>query len=937
MNTAKTSIKTNLIAVLLATASVPAAADDAMWTWVSGSNSYSQYGTTTTPGGREAGVCWIDSSGDLWLFGGYGLGLSDTGLLNDLWKFNGTSWAKRSGSYSANQAGTYGTKGASDSDNTPGARSNSVSWIDTSDHLWLFGGYGYGTGSSYGMLNDLWKFSGTNWTWVSGSSSAGQYGVYGTMGVPATSNTPGARGWSATWIDSNDDLWLFGGYGYGSSGSVGTLNDLWKFNGSKWTWVSGSKSTSHNGVYGIKGVADANNVPGARYGGISWVDTRGNLWLFGGYGYDSKGTDGYLSDFWKFDGATWAWSSGSDLANRHSSGVYGTRGQSASNTTPSDREAAVSWRDNYGYLWFFGGEGYDSAGKYGPLNDLWKFNGSVWEWVSGSKDANHSGVYGTKGTEDSDNMPGARYYSASCMDTSGNLWLFGGAGYDAYGQDGNLSDLWKFGSIIPAGVQLRVFCEANEITDDHNTPVVIGTAPVRTTGPSQTFTIRNNGSKTLVLDVPFADLTHFTITQPEESVLAPGEDTTFTVTLNTTEIGVFEETVSFDNNDHDNSPFDFPVKGTVVAWEFGNIDGAKKNTKFTASDACGASVTFSLTGGGYGVINGDANFDQVNLYDTGEKSLLTIAASTETSVGDINSNGPLKTIAAKTTNLRGNVTVSGSLASLIINDVNNLANDHTITIGASSNAKAAVSLSFNRVAGLTINSGMPIKTISATEWLGGEISTPSIASVTTKGNKKLGIAGDLDVNVTLDGSAGTVKTVGTLSGEWNCSTIKSISALDVAEATFTIDQAPNVKVPTLGKLTAKRHITDSQIISGGNIGTISARAMINSVCFAGIKDGISGLPDPAADINVSASIKSISVKGLKGESNCFVNSDIAAANILSATLNYPQNNNGGVPFGLSADYIKSLKIKNAGGSTSFKNLNSPSDNQDFDDFKIRLY
>ena len=937
MNTAKTSIKTNLIAVLLAAASVSAAADDATWTWVSGSDSYNQYGTTTTPGGREAGVSWIDSSENLWLFGGHGWGLSDMGLLNDLWKFNGTSWTKKKGSYSADQAGTYGTKGESDSDNTPGARSNSVSWIDTSDHLWLFGGYGYSTGSSYGLLNDLWKFSGTNWTWVSGSKSGGQYGTYGTMGVPATGNTPGARGWSVTWIDSNDDLWLFGGYGFGSSGSVGALNDLWKFNGSKWTWVGGSKSTSHKGVYGTKGIADAANIPGARYGSISWVDTKGNLWLFGGYGYDSKGTDGYLSDFWKFDGTKWTWVSGSNLADKHTSGVYGTKGQSASNTIPGDRKAAVSWRDNYGYLWLFGGEGYDSAGKYGPLNDLWKFNGSVWEWVSGSKDVNHAGVYGTKGIEGSDNIPGARYYSIPWTDTSGDLWLFGGAGYDTNDHDGNLSDLWKFGSIIPAGVQLRVFDEANEITDEQETTIVIGTTPERTTGPSKTFTIRNNGSKTLVLDVPFANLPHFTITQPEESVLAPGEDTTFTVTLNTTEIGVFEETVSFDSNDHDKSPFDFPVKGTVVPWEFGNIDGAKKNTKFTASDACGVSVVFSLTGGGYGVITGDANFDQVNLYDTGEKSLLTIVASTETSVGDINSNGPLKTIVAKTTNLRGNVTVSGSLASLIINDVNNSPNDHTITIGASSNAKAAVSLGFDRVAGLTINSEMPIKTISATEWLGGEIDAPSISGITIKGDKKRSITGDLDVNVMLDRSAGSIKTAGTLSGEWNCSTIKSISALNVAAATFVLGQAPNVKVPALGGLTAKHHITDSQIISGGNIGTISAGAMTNSVCFAGIKDGVSGLPDPAVDINVSASIKSIVVKGLSGESSCFVNSDIAATNILSATLNYPQNNNGGVPFGVSADYIKSLKIKNAGGTTSFKNLNSPSDNQDSEDFKIRLY
>jgi len=945
-DTAKTYAKMMLIAILLAAVSVQAAADDAMWTWVSGENYYNPP-NSTTPGGREGGVSWIDSDGNLWFFGGHGIGRdsASTGQLDGLWKYDVANWTFVKG-YDAvtdvsYQVGIYGIKGSSDSGNTPGARSNSVSWTGTSStsgYLYLFGGDGYDINGTYGLLNDLWRFSisSGNWTWVSGSSTVSQYGVYGTMGVAASSNTPGARGWSSAWADSNGTFWLFGGYGYGSSGSAGMLNDLWKYSGSKWTWVSGSKSTSHKGVYGTKGVADADNVPGTRYGSVLWMDTKGNLWLYGGRGYDSKGSGGYLSDLWKFDVGTseWTWVSGSNLANRYSAGVYGTQGQSAANTTPGDREAFASWRDDYGYLWLFGGMGYDSDGTYGLLNDLWKFNGSVWEWVSGSKTVLQPGIYGTKGTADSDNTPGSRIYSTSCID-SNTLWLFGGSGYDQFGTDGNLNDLWKFGSIVPEGVQLRVFCEADEITSGQTTAVVLGTAPVRLTGPSKTFTIRNNGSETLVLDVPFAEPTHFTITQPAESTLVPGGDTTFTVTLDTAEIGVFEGTISFDNNDVDNNPFSFPVKGTVVLWQFGNIPGNTKNAKLTVPDVCDVSVTFSLTGGGYGEIVGDANFNQVNLYGTGEKSQLAITAKTETSVGDINSNSPLKAITAQTTNLRGNIKVSGSLTSLIINDANN-STDHTITVGSSLNPKATVSLGFGRVADLTINSQTPVKAISATEWLGGEINTPSIGTITTKGDRKRKIAGDLDANVTLDASVGSINTAGTLSGEWNCNTIKSVSALNIASAKLTLAQAPDAKVLALGALTAKSHIADSNIISGGNIGTINAGAMINSLCFAGIKDGVTGLPDPAVDINVAASIKSITVKGIKGEPNSFINSNIAAANILGATLNYPRNDNNGVPFGVSADFIKSLKIKNAGGSITLKNRSLPEDSNDFGDFKIRL-
>ena len=70
------------------------------------------------------------------------------------------------------------------------------------------------------------------------------------------------------------------------------MNDLWKFDGSQWMWVSGSSNASQDGVYGTKGVASSSNVPGARFGAVSWTDSSGNLLLFGGDGYDATGYAG---------------------------------------------------------------------------------------------------------------------------------------------------------------------------------------------------------------------------------------------------------------------------------------------------------------------------------------------------------------------------------------------------------------------------------------------------------------------------------------------------------------------------------------------------------------------------------------------------------------------------------------------------------------------
>jgi len=186
------------------------------------------------------------------------------------------------------------------------------------------------------------------------------------------------------------------------------------------TWVSGANTTRSAGVYGTQGTASPSNVPGARQFPASWTDNSGNLWLFGGNGLDSAGSGAYLNDLWKFDGTNWTWVSGSNLAGQ--AGVYGTKGTAASNNVPGARAGSLSWRDNSGNLWLFGGSGVDSAGTTDSLNDLWKFDGANWTWVSGSNVAGQAGVYGTKGAAASVNVPGARLYAVSWTDKSGGLW-----------------------------------------------------------------------------------------------------------------------------------------------------------------------------------------------------------------------------------------------------------------------------------------------------------------------------------------------------------------------------------------------------------------------------------------------------------------------------------------------------------------------------------
>jgi N-acetylneuraminic acid mutarotase len=344
-------------------------------------------------------------------------------------------WTWMGGSNLGNHAGVYGTLGVPGPGNVPGGRGGPAGWTDTSGNLWLFGG-----GGLNGHLNDLWKYTPSTgeWTWMSGSNTWEQRGVYGTLGVSAASNVPGARDGAITWTDLSGNLWLFGGGGPDANGLSGELNDLWKYTPltGEWTWMSGSNLANQAGIYGTMGVPSASNVPGARWSAVSWTDTSGNLWLFGGLRIG-----GDLNDLWRYVPSTgeWTWMSGSNSANQ--SGVYGTMGDAGASNVPGARNSAVTWADPSGNLWLFGGQGLTAANNSGFLNDLWMFRLSTgkWTWMSGSNSANQPGVYGTLGVPDASNGPGARYLGVGWMDPSGNFWLFGGSGLSYY-----LNDLWKY-------------------------------------------------------------------------------------------------------------------------------------------------------------------------------------------------------------------------------------------------------------------------------------------------------------------------------------------------------------------------------------------------------------------------------------------------------------------------------------------------------------
>jgi N-acetylneuraminic acid mutarotase len=470
---------------------MPVTQNNGAWAWIGGSSTatgsskslagaYTTNGTLSAgniPGGRGSFASWTDNTGNLWLFGGGGFDSAGVnGYLNDLWEFSPSArqWAWMGGSstlpaVNEGRPGVYGKLGTPATDVAPGGREASVSWTDKAGNLWLFGGIGYDSAGANASLNDLWKFdpSTREWAWMNGDSSVlaatkGRNGVYGRLGVPDAGNTPGGRWGASSWTDKSGFLWLFGGLGHDSTGSLGPLSDLWELDPytDKWAWMGGSSTVGSGsgqaGASGSLGSPSTTHVPSGRSQAVSWVDSMGNFWLFGGVGYDSTGTLGSLNDLWEFNPATreWAWVGGSTTvvcSGCGRPGVYGTLGEADQANNPGGRSQAFGWTDGNGNLWLFGGSGYDSIGTHGTLNDLWEFTPSAlkWAWMGGSNtlpgaEQGAPGVYGPKGVLSTGDAPEGRWGAGGSTGSNGELWLFGGEGNVSSGAYTNLNDLWVY-------------------------------------------------------------------------------------------------------------------------------------------------------------------------------------------------------------------------------------------------------------------------------------------------------------------------------------------------------------------------------------------------------------------------------------------------------------------------------------------------------------
>ena len=324
----------------------------------------------------------------------------------------------------------------------------------------------------------------------------------------------------------------------------------------------------------------------------------------------------------------------------------------------------------------------------------------------------------------------------------------------------------------------------------------------------------------------------------------------------------------------------------AVVWQFGTV-GARTNVPLTVADPDGTNVTFRLTGnGGTGTVSVGAEGLDVQLAGTDERSSVSIrpagwnaGGNGEADIGDVTIGDPgdpadrtsLGRFTGYRTDLHGDFLATAGVGWITLDDIigdasltlQNQPDDMTLTLRA------------DRVSDFSIDSAIPIQTLSVADWLdtGGAddtLTAPSVAYLYANGSWWDGVAGTVQANITLTDADATLR---------------------YANITGWFDGAA--------------------LRTAGNLGYLRVGGLQNALVFAGIEAAVTDLPDAAGDFNAARTIQSLTVSGVTGAAHSWLNSNVAADHIVRVSAVNIDYDNNGTDHGLAANTLGSLTYHDA--------------------------
>jgi len=177
-------------------------------------------GTQYFPRSRSDYGYWKDTSGNIWIYGGYAES-HGTDEYGDLWEFNPSTkvWTLISGDDTLNPPKTA---------TNPGSRNAPYCWVGNDNKLYMTGGLR----QYISFLRDTWRVNPTNGNWEAVSidnSLINQLPVSSGLGIENSTNIPGASVNVLNHLTTGSHTYMFSGYGMGSNNLSGFTGAMWRY------------------------------------------------------------------------------------------------------------------------------------------------------------------------------------------------------------------------------------------------------------------------------------------------------------------------------------------------------------------------------------------------------------------------------------------------------------------------------------------------------------------------------------------------------------------------------------------------------------------------------------------------------------------------------------------------------------------------------------
>jgi cyclophilin family peptidyl-prolyl cis-trans isomerase len=385
--------------------------------------------------------------------------------------------------------------------------------------------------------------------------------------------------------------------------------------------------------------------------------------------------------------------------------------------------------------------------------------------------------------------------------------------------------------------------------------------------------------------------------------------------------------------------------GNSRAVTFRDSNGNAATVRFAGAGT--AVAAFSGTGLSLhgGVVQGqDVQLDSLTASGTTSSSSVQIdgpsSIKNEVPIGDITITGGAAQIDLHHALLVGDLSASGAVRKLVVD----AAEEGSISVGSGS----GTTVQGTSFANESLTSGAVIDSLDVKDWINNDpnqvVTAPSIKSVHSKGS----ITAGLHLSATSH-ALGSINVKGFIGGNWTLGsdqpTLHIGGIADTFSGTFTkaipslvlkLGMGGSLTIPSIGNLridagvanavlrltgalkssaddiktlTVKGAISNTAILSTGNIGSISAKGIAASDIFAGVGSLETGQVLPIASSDFSGHAKIASVKSAAAKKTVgYTGSNIAAFTVGNLSLGSTTSKNSGVSFGIAGNTIANLSL-----------------------------